>query len=85
MLADFREHLAPGDRADHLLNLALARFRGTGLVRERTTQRTDSTRVLAAVRDHAGATWQSPAQTGLRCFCDGLPPGRHTIATLKSS
>jgi transposase len=51
VLADFRERLAEGDRADRLLDLALARLKDAGLVRERTTQRTDSTHVLAAVRD----------------------------------
>lgn len=51
VLADFRDRLAEGDRADRLLDLALARLTQVGLVRERTTQRTDSTHVLAAVRD----------------------------------
>ncbi|WP_369394594.1 transposase [Streptomyces sp. CG1] len=51
VLADFRDRLAEDDRADRLLDLALARLREAGLVRERTTQRTDSTHVLAAVRD----------------------------------
>ena len=51
VLADFRERLIEGDRADRLLDLALARMKDAGLVRERTTQRTDSTHVLAAVRD----------------------------------
>ncbi|WP_285567999.1 hypothetical protein [Actinoallomurus iriomotensis] len=51
MLADFRDRLAQGDRADQLLDLALARLKDAGLVRERTTQRTDSTHVLAAARD----------------------------------
>ncbi|MEV0408213.1 hypothetical protein [Actinoallomurus sp. NPDC050550] len=51
MLADFRDRLAQGDRADRLLDLALARLKDAGLVRERTTQRTDSTHVRAAVRD----------------------------------
>ena len=51
VLADFRDRLAEGDRADRLLDLALARLTEAGLVRERTTQRTDSTHVLAAVRD----------------------------------
>ncbi|MFJ8545910.1 transposase [Streptomyces sp. NPDC093586] len=50
-LAGFRDRLAEGDRADRLLDLALARLKEAGLVRERTTQRTDSTHVLAAVRD----------------------------------
>ncbi|MER5363338.1 IS1182 family transposase [Streptomyces sp. NPDC002785] len=51
VLADFRDRLAEGDRADRLLDLALTRLKEAGLVRERTTQRTDSTHVLAAVRD----------------------------------
>ncbi|MFB7186841.1 transposase [Streptomyces sp. NPDC056230] len=51
--ADFRERLARDDRADHLFDLALARLKEAGLVRERTTQRTDSTHILAAVRDLA--------------------------------
>ncbi|GAA0950241.1 transposase [Streptomyces rhizosphaericus] len=51
VLADFRDRLAEGDRADRLLDLALARLKEAGLGRERTTQRTDSTHVLAAVRD----------------------------------
>ncbi|WP_369931459.1 transposase [Plantactinospora sp. BC1] len=45
-------------RTDRLLDLALARLKEAGLVRERTTQRTDSTHVLAAVRD--------PPRTGHR-------------------
>ncbi|WP_330358251.1 transposase [Streptomyces chartreusis] len=51
VLADFRDRLAEDDRADRLLDLALAGLKEAGLVRERTTQRTDSTHVLAAVRD----------------------------------
>ncbi|MEU9256555.1 transposase [Streptomyces sp. NPDC048270] len=51
VLADFRNRLAEGDRADRLLDLALARLKEAGLVHECTTQRTDSTHVLAAVRD----------------------------------
>ncbi|MEW1551721.1 hypothetical protein [Streptomyces tsukubensis] len=51
VLGDFRDRLAQDGRADRLLDLALARLKETGLVRERTTQRTDSTHVLAAVRD----------------------------------
>ncbi len=50
-LADFRARLAQGDRADRLLDLALARLKEAGPVRERGTQRTNSTPVLAAVRD----------------------------------
>lgn len=51
VLTDFRDRLAQGDRADRLLDLALGRLKQAGLVRERGTQRTDSTHVLAAVRD----------------------------------
>ncbi|WP_405593187.1 IS1182 family transposase [Streptomyces sp. NBC_01190] len=51
VLADFRGRLTEGDRADRLLDLALVRLKEAGLVRERITQRTDSTHVLAAVRD----------------------------------
>lgn len=51
VLADFRDRLAKDDRADRLLDLALARLKEAGLVRERTTQRTDSTHVLALVWD----------------------------------
>lgn len=51
VLAGFRERIARGDRADSLLDLALARLKEAALVRERITQRTDSAHVLAAVRD----------------------------------
>ena len=50
VLGDFRDRLLGEGRADRLLDLALARLKEAGLVRERTTQRTDSTHVLAAVR-----------------------------------
>ena len=51
VLGDFRDRLLEDGRADRLLDLALARLKEAGLVRERTAQRTDSTHVLAAVRD----------------------------------
>jgi hypothetical protein len=51
VLTDFRDRHAEDDRADRLLDLAPARLKEAGLVRERTTQRTDSTHVSAAVRD----------------------------------
>lgn len=57
VLADFRERLAQDDRADRLLDLALARLKEAGPVRERTTQRTDSTHVLAVCYR---ASWQLP-------------------------
>jgi transposase len=40
VLGDFRERLLEDGRADRLLDLALARLKEAGLVRERTTQRT---------------------------------------------
>ena len=51
VLSDFRERLLEDGRADRLLDLAPARLKEARLVRERTTQRTGSTHVLAAVRD----------------------------------
>ena len=51
VLTDFRERLTCDDRADRLPDPALDRLKQAGLVRECTTQRTDSTHVLAAVRD----------------------------------
>ena len=50
VLGDFRDRLLEEGRADRLLNLALARLKEAGLVRERTAQRTDSTHV----RRHGG-------------------------------
>ena len=47
VLGDFRDRLL----ADRLLDLALARLKEAGLVRDRATWRTGSTHVLAAVRD----------------------------------
>ncbi|MEY9872855.1 transposase [Streptacidiphilus sp. MAP12-33] len=51
VLADFRDRLTEEGRADHLLDLALTRLKDAGLVTGRGRQRTDSTHVLAAVRD----------------------------------
>src|SRR5580704_13696711 len=51
VLGGFRDRLLEDGRADRLLDLALARLKEAGLVRDRATQRTDSTHVLAAVRD----------------------------------
>ncbi|WP_228120252.1 hypothetical protein [Streptomyces fagopyri] len=53
VLADFRVRLGQDGRADRLLDLTRARLKEAGLVRERATERTDSTHVLAAVRDLA--------------------------------
>ncbi|AZQ74368.1 transposase [Streptomyces luteoverticillatus] len=51
VLTDFRARLAEEGRADRLLDLALERIKAAGLVKERRRQRTDSTHILAAVRD----------------------------------
>jgi transposase len=51
VLSDFRDRLAADGRADALLDLALARLKETGLVKARGRQRTDSTYLLAAVRE----------------------------------
>ncbi|MEU8845246.1 transposase [Streptomyces sp. NPDC048564] len=48
VLADFRDGLAEGDRADPPPRLRTGPPQGGGPVRERTPQRTDSTHVLAA-------------------------------------
>src|SRR5947209_6152592 len=76
VLGDFRDRLLEDGRADRLLDLALARLKEAGLVRERTAQRTDSTHVLAAVRDLTAWNWSprryarpwrnSPARPGTR-------------------
>ena len=51
VLTDIRDRLTREDHADRLLDLALERLKQAGLVRERTTQRTEPTHLLAAVRD----------------------------------
>ncbi|BAU87306.1 transposase IS4 family protein [Streptomyces laurentii] len=47
--ADFRDRLTEDGRAGRLLDLALPRLKEAGLVRERTTQRTDSTTLAPAL------------------------------------
>ena len=51
VLTDFRDRLAQDGHADELMDLALERMKQAGLVTERGKARTDSTYVLAAVRD----------------------------------
>jgi transposase len=51
VLTSFRDRLAQAGRADELMGLALERMKQAGLVAERGSARTDSTYVLAAVRD----------------------------------
>lgn len=50
-LSEFRARLVAGGAEHLLLDAMLGRFRAQGLVRPRGRQRTDSTRVLAAVHD----------------------------------
>lgn len=51
VLSDFRDRLAEDGRAGQLLDFALERMKQAGLVTGRGKARTDSTYVLAAVRD----------------------------------
>jgi len=51
VLTDFRDRLAVDGRADRLLDLALARLKEARLLTGRGQQRTDSTHILAAVRN----------------------------------
>ncbi|MCX4515661.1 transposase [Streptomyces sp. NBC_01619] len=67
VLADFRDRLAEGDRADRLLDLALARLKEAGLVHERTTQRTDSTH-----SDMRQVPTTVPARRGARTIASAL-------------
>ncbi|HWU05748.1 MAG TPA: transposase [Streptomyces sp.] len=53
VLADLRQRLAEEGRTHRLLDLPLVRLKEAGLASERTTQRTDFTHVVAAVRDLA--------------------------------
>ena len=50
VLSEFRDRLLAGSAEATLLDVLLERCRAAGLVRARGRQRTDSTRVLAAVR-----------------------------------
>jgi transposase len=51
VLSDLRERLAEAGRADALFDLAPARLKDAGLVKARGRQRTDSTCLLASVRE----------------------------------
>jgi len=51
VLSEFRERLAAGGQERLLLDLQLRRLKEAGLVAARMRQRTDSTRVLARIRD----------------------------------
>ncbi|KUL25750.1 transposase [Streptomyces regalis] len=65
VLADFRERLTQNDLAVRLLDLALARLKEAGLVRERTTQRTDSThrRQVNCPQGQVSVGWHGPYPT----------------------
>ena len=61
VLSEFRDRLAHGDRADGLLEIVLDRLKAAGLIGAGQAARTDSTHVLAAVRqlnrlEHVGET-----------------------------
>lgn len=51
VLSEFRTRIVVGSAERHLLDTLLMLFRDQGLLKARGTQRTDSTHVLAAVRD----------------------------------
>lgn len=51
VLSEFRDRLLAGAQEQRLLDDLLERFRARGLVKERGTQRTDSTHIQAAVRN----------------------------------
>ncbi|MFF1417721.1 transposase [Streptomyces sp. NPDC058280] len=54
VLADFRDRLAEGERADRLLDLALARLKAAGLVRDLTRLELITEAVRAALEEVAG-------------------------------
>jgi hypothetical protein len=61
VLSEFRDRLAEPGRADGLLEIVLDRLKDAGLIRAGQAARTDSTHVIAAVRqlnrvEHAGET-----------------------------
>ncbi len=51
VLSEFRDRLIAGQAEDLLLNTMLTHFKGRGLIKARGKQRTDSTHVLAAIRN----------------------------------
>ena len=51
ILSDYRQRLIAGGAEQRLLDDMLRQFRAQGLLKARGTQRTDSTHVLAAIRD----------------------------------
>ena len=63
------------DRADRLLDLALACLKKAGLVGERTTQRIDSTHVLAGV----------PELTRLELVTEGAPCRPRSVSVRQAS
>ncbi len=81
--ADFRERLTQGDHVGRLLDLAPARLKGAGLVRERSTQRTVSpscsdrgARPDPAGVDHRGGAGRAGGARRHRPAPAGRPGGR---------
>ncbi|MEU6798959.1 transposase [Nonomuraea wenchangensis] len=74
VLGDFRDRLLQDGRADRLLDLALARLKAAGLVRERTTQRTDSTHVWPCPGHHARPDPPGAGHRGHARSPGGTPP-----------
>ncbi|MFB9838832.1 transposase [Actinoallomurus acaciae] len=74
VLTDFCDRLLRDGRADRLLDLALARLKEAGLVRERTAQRT--ARQSQASRDAARAVTGRPGTGGPVRWRPGASTGR---------
>ena len=51
MLSEFRDRVLAGDAEEQMLDLMLKGFQAEGLLKARGQQRSDSTHVLAAVRE----------------------------------
>jgi transposase len=82
VLTDFRDRLAEEERAARLLDLALEKIRAVSPVHVRRWQRTDSTHVLAAVRDLTRLELVTEAMRGPRNYRDcPSDPSRRFVAS----
>src|SRR3954462_10919195 len=86
VLGEFRARLVAGGAEHLLLDTMLERFKARGLVKGRGKQRTDSTHVLAAVRDLSpgchpwdpcnnvatGPSMQRPSDVSLGALCEAV-------------
>ncbi|WTN31917.1 hypothetical protein OHQ89_24995 [Streptomyces canus] len=58
MLSEFRTRLVEHGMKEKVLEPLLTALKDRGLVKAGAKQRTDSTRLLAAVRDRTGWSWR---------------------------